>query len=41
MHGDNKAEDERGTRGQCTLARRLTLAFGVGREVWGMAALEL
>jgi hypothetical protein len=26
---------------QCILARRLTLAFGVGREVWGMAALGL
>jgi hypothetical protein len=27
--------------GQCILARRLTLAFGVGREVWGMTALVL
>jgi len=27
--------------GQCILARRLTLAFGVGKEVWGMAALVL
>ena len=26
--------------GQC-LARRLTLAFGVGREVWVMAAQEV
>ena len=42
-------EDERTKRrrmsegfvGQCILARRLTLAFGVGREVWGMTALVL
>ena len=27
--------------GQCILARMLTLAFGVGREVWGMTALVL
>jgi hypothetical protein len=27
--------------GQCILARRLTLAFGVGREIWGMAARQL
>ena len=27
--------------GQCILARRLTLAFGVGREVWVMAAQEV
>ena len=27
MHKDNKAEDERGTRKRCILARKLTLAF--------------
>ena len=30
-----------GLVGQRKLARRLTLSFGVGREVWGMAALGL
>jgi hypothetical protein len=30
-----------GLVGQCKLARELTLAFGVGREVWGMATLGL
>jgi len=27
MHKDNKAEDQRGTRKRCILARKLTLAF--------------
>ena len=30
-----------GLVGQCKLARRLTLALGVGRKVWGMANLGL
>ena len=30
-----------GLVGQCKLARRVTLAFVVGREVWRMAALGL
>ena len=41
MNEDNKAGDERGTRGQCMLARRLTLAFWCRKGILGMAALEL
>jgi hypothetical protein len=41
MKEDNKVERSEGLVGQCKLARVLTLAFGVGREVWGMATLGL
>ena len=41
MNEDNKAGDERGTRGQCMLARRLTLACWCRKGILGMAALEL
>jgi hypothetical protein len=41
VHEDNKVGDERGTRGQYTLAESLRWHFDVGREVWVMAALEL
>jgi hypothetical protein len=41
MKEDNKSEEDR-LVGQCKLAlRRLTLEFGVGREVWGMTVLGL
>jgi hypothetical protein len=30
-----------GLVGQCKLARRSTMAFDVGREVWGMATVGL